>query len=61
MSIDGNALGGRLPLYGSEALNPAQKALYNWLMDVAVPWAGLRISTPAPKWAGSLDLSIRLC
>lgn len=39
MSIDGNALGGRLPLYGSEALNPAQKALYNWLMDVAVPWA----------------------
>ena len=39
MSIDGNALGGRLPLYGSEALDPAQKALYDWLMDVAVPWA----------------------
>jgi 4-carboxymuconolactone decarboxylase len=39
MSIDGNALGGRLPLYGSEALDPAQKALYDWLMNVAVPWA----------------------
>lgn len=40
MSIDGDALGGRLPLYSSEALDPAQKALYDWLMDVAVPWAG---------------------
>jgi len=39
MSIDGDALGGRLPLYSSEALDPAQKALYDWLMDVAVPWA----------------------
>ena len=39
MSIDGNALGGRLPLYSNEALNPAQKAIYDWLMDVAVPWA----------------------
>jgi 4-carboxymuconolactone decarboxylase len=39
MSIDENALGGRLPLYGSEALDPAQKALYDWLMNVAVPWA----------------------
>jgi 4-carboxymuconolactone decarboxylase len=39
MSIDGNALGGRLPLYDSEALDPAQKALYDWLMNVAVPWA----------------------
>jgi 4-carboxymuconolactone decarboxylase len=39
MSIDGDALGGRLPLYNSEALDPAQKAIYDWLMDVAVPWA----------------------
>lgn len=39
MSIDGDALGGRLPLYSSEALDPAQKALYDWLMDAAVPWA----------------------
>ena len=39
MSIDGNALGGRLPLYGSEELDPAQKSLFDWLMNVAVPWA----------------------
>ncbi len=39
MSVDGSALGGRLPLYGSEALDPTQKELCDWLMDVAVPWA----------------------
>ena len=39
MSIDGDTLGGRLPLYSSEALDSAQKALHDWLMDVAVPWA----------------------
>ncbi|OBG28586.1 carboxymuconolactone decarboxylase family protein [Mycobacterium sp. 852002-51057_SCH5723018] len=37
MSVDD--LGGRLPLYDGEALNPAQKELYDWLMTVAVPWA----------------------
>ena len=37
MSVDD--LGGRLPLYDGEALNPAQKQLYDWLMNVAVPWA----------------------
>jgi 4-carboxymuconolactone decarboxylase len=37
MSVDG--LGGRLPLYHGEALNAAQKELYDWLMNVAVPWA----------------------
>ena len=39
MSVDGSDLGGRLPLYDSEALDPAQKELYDWLMNVAVPWA----------------------
>jgi 4-carboxymuconolactone decarboxylase len=39
MSVDGSALGGRLPLFVSEALDPTQKELYDWLMDVAVPWA----------------------
>jgi 4-carboxymuconolactone decarboxylase len=37
MSVDD--LGGRLPLYDGKALNAAQKELYDWLMDVAVPWA----------------------
>ena len=39
MSADESGLGGRLPLYGHKALDPAQKALYDWLMNVAVPWA----------------------
>jgi len=39
MSVDGSDLGGRLPLHDSEALDPTQKELYDWLMDVAVPWA----------------------
>ena len=39
MSVDESALGGRLPLFDSDALNPSQKELYYWLMDVAVPWA----------------------
>ena len=32
-------LGGRLPLYNGEALDPAPTKLYDWLMKVAVPWA----------------------
>ncbi|MGA8253259.1 MAG: carboxymuconolactone decarboxylase family protein [Mycobacterium sp.] len=42
MSIDGgglSGLGGRLPLYGRDALHPLQAELYDWLMNVAVPWA----------------------
>jgi 4-carboxymuconolactone decarboxylase len=39
MSVDRSALGGRLPLFDSEALDPTQKELYDWLMDIAVPWA----------------------
>lgn len=38
MSVD-NRLGGRLPLYDREGLEPAQKELFDWLMTVAVPWA----------------------
>ena len=32
-------LGGRLPLNDGKALSAVQKQLYDWLMDVAVPWA----------------------
>src|SRR4051812_18544379 len=39
MSNDGSGLGGRLPLYERNALAPEQKELYDWLMNVAVPWA----------------------
>ena len=39
MSVDHSALGGRLPLYDRESLDPAQKELFDWLMNAAVPWA----------------------
>ena len=39
MTVDGVALGGRLPLYDRETLEPAQKELFDWLMNKAVPWA----------------------
>ena len=39
MTVDGVTLGGRLPLYDREALEPAQKELFDWLMNKAVPWA----------------------
>lgn len=39
MSVDGSDLGGRLPLYDHEALDPGQRELYDWLANVAVPWA----------------------
>jgi hypothetical protein len=32
MTGDGATLGGRLPLYDREALEPAQKELFDWLM-----------------------------
>lgn len=40
MTADGVTLGGRLPLYNREALEPAHKELFDWLMNKAVPWAG---------------------
>ena len=52
MSIDSTALsglGGRLPLYGRDALYPEQAELYDWLMNVAVPWAD------AAKFQASTD------
>jgi 4-carboxymuconolactone decarboxylase len=61
MSADESGLGGRLPLYGRKALDPAQKALYDWLMNVAVPWADAADFEARPERAGSLDHSIRLC
>ena len=39
MTANGVTLGGRLPLYDREALEPAQKELFDWLTDNAVPWA----------------------
>ena len=39
MTVDADTLGGRLPLYDREALEPAQKELFDWLMNKAVPWA----------------------
>ena len=39
MTVDGVTLGGRLPLYDREALEPAQEELFDWLMNKAVPWA----------------------
>ena len=39
MTDDQVTLGGRLPLYDREALQPAQKELFDWLMNKAVPWA----------------------
>jgi 4-carboxymuconolactone decarboxylase len=39
MTADAANLGGRLPLYRREALEPAQKELFDWLIDKAVPWA----------------------
>jgi 4-carboxymuconolactone decarboxylase len=39
MSIDRSGLAGRLPLYSREALGPSQRELYDWLTDVAIPWA----------------------
>jgi 4-carboxymuconolactone decarboxylase len=39
MTADGVTLGGRLPLYNREALEPAHKELFDWLMNKAVPWA----------------------
>lgn len=39
MSTDRRTLGGRLPLYDSEALTPAQRKLFDQLTTTAVPWA----------------------
>ena len=39
MTVDGVTLGGRLPLYDREAIEPTQKELFDWLMNKAVPWA----------------------
>ncbi|WP_068179553.1 carboxymuconolactone decarboxylase [Mycobacterium sp. UM_CSW] len=39
MAVDGGGLGGRLRLYERAALDPAQRELFDWLTNVAVPWA----------------------
>ena len=59
MSVDD--LGGRLPLYDGEALHAAQKELYDWLMNVAVPWAGdanFQASTEAGRLIGPFNAAL---
>ncbi len=59
MSVDD--LGGRLALYDGEALNPAQKELYDWLMNVAVPWAedaGFEASAEAGRLIGPFNAAL---
>lgn len=58
MSADETALGGRLPLYGRKALQPAEQELYDWLMNVAVPWAkraDFQASTEAGRLIGPFN------
>lgn len=58
MSINDNTLGGRLPLYGREALDPAQKELFDWLVIKASPWAedtGFQVSTQAGQLIGPFN------
>ena len=58
MSADESALGGRLPLYGRKALEPAQQELDDWLMNVAVPWAkraDFQASTEAGRLIGPFN------
>jgi len=49
MSMEGSGLGGRLRLYDREALDPGQRELFDWLTNVAVPWA------EAAKFQASTD------
>jgi 4-carboxymuconolactone decarboxylase len=51
MSADESGLGGRLPLYGRRALEPAQQELDDWLINVAVPRA-MRADFQASTEAG---------
>jgi 4-carboxymuconolactone decarboxylase len=59
MSVEN--LGGRLALYDGEALNPAQKELYDCLMNVAVPWAedaGFDARTEAGRLIGPFNAAL---
>jgi 4-carboxymuconolactone decarboxylase len=61
MTIDAVSLGGRLPLYRREALEPAQKELFDWLMSRAVPWAedaGFHASTADGHLIGPFNTSL---
>ena len=58
MSINDSTLGGRLPLYAREALDPAQKELFDWLVIKASPWAedtGFQVSTQAGQLIGPFN------
>jgi 4-carboxymuconolactone decarboxylase len=58
MSVNNSTLGGRLPLYAREALDPAQKELFDWLMLKGAPRAqatGFQISTEAGQLIGPFN------
>ena len=58
MTVNGVTLGGRLPLYDREALEPAQKELFDWLMKEAVPWAegaGFKAGSEAGQLIGPFN------
>ena len=55
MVANEETLGGRLPLYEREALDPAQKELFNQLVATVVPWAqgaGFQARTEARQLIG---------
>jgi 4-carboxymuconolactone decarboxylase len=58
MTVNGVTLGGRLPLYDREALEPAQKELFDWLIKEAVPWAegaGFQVGNEAGQLIGPFN------
>jgi 4-carboxymuconolactone decarboxylase len=58
MSGNDRTLGGRLPLYGRAALDPAGRVLYDWTMATVVPWAdgvGFRARTGADELIGPFN------
>jgi 4-carboxymuconolactone decarboxylase len=58
MTADGVSLGGRLPLYDSTTLAPAQRELFDWQMTNAAPWAqnaGFRACSDAGQLIGPFN------
>lgn len=61
MTVNEITLGGRLPLYDREALQPAQKELFDWLTNQAVPWAegaGFQAGNEAGQLIGPFNPSL---
>lgn len=58
METGENKLGGRLPLYTRDALEPAQQELFDWQTINAVPWAqnaGFRAGTESGQLIGPFN------